>query len=170
MFVLLSMFNSLIRSRLEYCSVIWSPSADGMKKSIERVQEKFLKFLCFKFKTSYDVPYSDLCKKFKFQPLYLRRNVSDLVTFNKILTSKMDCSPLVSSIDFNVPRPPSSFPSFRRRTFSAPSCFCDSSRINVRKYSPLVRCQRLANFTDLDVFDDNLYQFKKSARHFYDIG
>ena len=112
----------LIRSRLEYCSVIWSPSAKYLVEKIERVQKKYLKFMCFKFRTPYNVPYSSLCNKFNFQPLYLRRNVCDLVTFNKILTNKFDCSPLVGAIDFNVPKPVNSFRySTRRRAHSAPT-------------------------------------------------
>ena len=126
--------------------------------------------LCFKFRVPYNEPYSSLCKKFNFQPLYLRRNVCDLVTFNKILTNRFDCSPLVGAIDFNVPKPLSSYRYVtRRRANSAPTCFNESYCLNVRKNSPLVRLQTLANFTGLDVFNDNLYSFKKSARHFYDI-
>ena len=168
--VCITMFNSLIRSRLEYCSVIWSPSAKHFIDKIERVQKKYLKFMCFKFRLPYDVPYPSLCKSFKFQPLYHRRNICDLVTFNKILTNKLDCSPLLESIDFNVPPPPSSYPVTRRRIHYTPPCFRESFRINIRKNSPLVRCQHLANSTGLDMFDVNLYHFKKSARHFYDIG
>ena len=100
--VCITMFTSLIRSRLEYCSTIWSPSAKNMIESIERVQSKYLKFLCFKFRSSYDISYDALCKKFELQPLDLRRNVCDLVTFNKILTNKLECSPLLASINLNA--------------------------------------------------------------------
>ena len=43
--VLFSLYNSYIRSKLEYCSFIWSPSAQTQIDKIERVQKKFLKFV-----------------------------------------------------------------------------------------------------------------------------
>ena len=152
-----TMFQSLVRTRLEYCSQIWAPSAKYLVEKLERVQKKYLQFMCYSLRISYAVPYLSLCKSLNFQPLYLRRNVCDLLTFNKILINKIDCPALVGSVNFNVPR---------RRLRSTP-CFTETCRLNVRKNSPLVRFHKLANATGLDVFERNCYTFKKNARSFY---
>ena len=39
--VLRSLYYSLIRSKLEYCPLVWSPRAKSMCDQIERVQNKF---------------------------------------------------------------------------------------------------------------------------------
>ncbi|CAH1383593.1 unnamed protein product, partial [Tenebrio molitor] len=45
---LTALYFSLVRSRLEYGSIIWSPYYVTYTNSIESVQRKFLKYLCFK--------------------------------------------------------------------------------------------------------------------------
>ena len=38
---MLQLFNSYIRSRLEYCSIVWSPTLQGDINKIERIQRSF---------------------------------------------------------------------------------------------------------------------------------
>ena len=39
--VMLTLFNTYIRSRLEYCSIVWSPTTQGDINKIERIQKSF---------------------------------------------------------------------------------------------------------------------------------
>lgn len=39
-----------VRSRLEYCRTVWNPYYDKYKKQLEKVQRKFTRMLCYKFK------------------------------------------------------------------------------------------------------------------------
>ena len=49
------LFNSLVRSKQEYCSLIWSPHVQHQSDQIERVQNKFLKIIIsYKFTSSYN--------------------------------------------------------------------------------------------------------------------
>ena len=48
------LFKSLIRSKLEYCIIIWSPYVLHQIDHIERIQNKFLKMLSYKFSSSHD--------------------------------------------------------------------------------------------------------------------
>ncbi|XP_044744577.1 uncharacterized protein LOC123306582 [Coccinella septempunctata] len=45
---LIILFNSFIRSKLEYCSIIWRPIYSCHKKRIESVQRKFYKYLVWR--------------------------------------------------------------------------------------------------------------------------
>ena len=38
---MLQLFSSYIRSRLEYCSIVWSPTSQGDINKIERIQKSF---------------------------------------------------------------------------------------------------------------------------------
>ena len=112
-----------------------------MSDKIERVQRKFVKFLSFQLRLGCGISYEALCNRFKLQPLYLRRDISDLCMLNKVFCNKVDCPDIVELITLNVP--------VRRLRFT--TLFSQKYRINVRKNSLMIRCQHLANITNLDV-------------------
>jgi hypothetical protein len=104
---LTALYFSLVRSRLEYGSIIWSPYYVTYTNSIESVQRKFLKYLCFKEDGTYPsvgVDYDFLCSRFNFTPLKVRR-VLDTVTFLfKLFHNKVDCSTLLNGLFISVPQ------------------------------------------------------------------
>ena len=59
------LYNSYVRARFEYCSPVWSPSTKLWTKKIERVQKRFVRFLCLKMEMNYDRDnYKALCDIF----------------------------------------------------------------------------------------------------------
>ena len=140
--VFLSLYHTLIRSRLEYCASVWSPKCQTKKDKIERVQRKFIKFLSFQCKLSTDLSYNDRLRHFNMMTLESRRNMLDLRFLNKILNNKVDCPDLLSSIDFRVPT---------RRTRRR-DLFVSNHRLRLTENSPVTRATNLANDVDLDVF------------------
>lgn len=67
-------FNSFIRSKLEYCSVIRCPSYNNYINPIESVQRNFLKILYYRvYKTSLD--YNSCYKTFNFQSPKFKRYI-----------------------------------------------------------------------------------------------
>ena len=102
-YVYTSLYHSLIRSRLEYCSFIWNPQSQCMIDKIERVQKKFLKMLSFKANIFNEaLPYDSLCDYFNFQTLDQRRKMLDLCNLNKLLNNKMYSSYLLRCVNFKV--------------------------------------------------------------------
>lgn len=137
------LYYSLVRSRLEYCSQVWSPSSVNMIIKIERVQKYFLKYLSFKQCVFYnDYDYQSLCSVFNMQSLESRRNITDLRYLNKILTNHVDCSYLVGEISLSVPR----------RVLRAKPTFAVQYRLLCRKTSFFPRVFSEANRRNL--YDD----------------
>ncbi|CAG5090732.1 Protein of unknown function [Cotesia congregata] len=61
-----SIYYSLLRSRLEYASIVWSPIYDVYSNKIDKIQKKFLKFLLWRTDGDYPDPGSDyvsLCRR-----------------------------------------------------------------------------------------------------------
>lgn len=46
----ITLFNCFVRSKLEYCSVIWSPHYSVHINRIEKIQKRFVKFMTYHFK------------------------------------------------------------------------------------------------------------------------
>ena len=172
--VLLTLYNSYIRSRLDYCSPVWSPSSQYLIDKVERVQRKFLKHLAFQNRLRYDdYTYLELCKHFKLSTLEARRSISDITYFNKLITNNVNSPPLTSSVYLSVP-------TIRRNTCSlslrsgqsrSTSLFCTlkKSRLKIRKTSYFPRTTAIANSLpdDVDVFDTNITMFKRSVAVYF---
>ena len=156
---LLTLFKALVRPLLEYASVIWNSDAKCFTEEIERVQKKFVKYFCYKFKIQYDaINYENLCQQIGLPPLYKRRIFLDMVTLYKIVNCIFDCPELLSTINLRIP----TFDSRNKQLFHIPN-----ARTNVRKNSPEIRIMNnynelLKKHEDLDIFQD-LPSFKQMA-------
>ena len=100
-----TLYNSLVRSQLEFCFQIWNPSARVHVHKLERVQRKYLKYICCKTRTMYhDYSYESLCDCFNLKTLQSRRSISDLTFLNKLLNNNIDSNYLTSQVHLRVPR------------------------------------------------------------------
>lgn len=101
------LFNSFVRSRLEYGSLIWCPTYVTYINNIERVQRRFLKYLMYTTDGIYPARgynYDDMLTRFNYVSLRSRRNISNIKFLYNLLTNKIDCTFLLNKISFNVPR------------------------------------------------------------------
>ena len=135
-----SLYNSLVRSRLEYCSQVWSPTCPTSIKKLESVQKRYFKYLCYKQRVMYhNYDYPSLCVIFNFSSLECRRKTSDLTFLNKVFHNKVNCSYIVGELPLRVPR----------RILRYNPTFNTESRLLCRKHSYLPRVLNTVNCNNL---------------------
>jgi hypothetical protein len=66
--VMMTLFNSLVRSKIDYCSILVSPTTTSLRMSLERVQRSFTK----KITGMHELSYWDRLKKLRIQSLERR--------------------------------------------------------------------------------------------------
>lgn len=145
---LIMLYNSLVRSTLEYCSTVWNPQYNIYIESIEKNHKKFLKHFQFRFDGDASILYrldSDLKS---------RRTVRDQMLLYKIIHNRIDSIPLLSVINFKCQRI-----SARNKLL-----FCTSTmRTKYGKNNFVTRACKSYNkiFSHVDVFSLSYGQFKK---------
>ena len=159
--VLKVLYNSYVRSNLDYCSQVWSPNAKCAVNKIERIQKAFVKFLCFHTRIMYKSDnYAVLCHHFRLTTLAERREISDILLFHKIVNSAISCNYLTSAVCLKVPgritRNTGIFTSKRK------------SRLLLRKHAFFPRTFLSVNkFKEIDVFSASLSTVKRFLiKHF----
>lgn len=101
------LYYSLLRSKLEYCSIIWHPYYMNKTKLLEQVQRKFLKFLYFKVNGNYPTRHFSqerLLEIFEFDSLWSPRMLFSITFLYNLLHNKIDNMELLSLLNINVPR------------------------------------------------------------------
>ena len=102
---LLHLFKSLVRSRLEFCSVIWNSLSLCQSTAIENVQKRMIRIVYDRYigrRCFYH--YETLLSRFGLHKLDVRRQFKDFVFLHKVVHSHVNSMVLLRSIDFHVPR------------------------------------------------------------------
>lgn len=146
------LFCSLVRSRLEYASVVWYPHQVYLLNMIETIQKKFLRLLYFKTfgYFTFDVPYSQLLQIFEMSSLENRMKLNSLSYLHKLVSGCLDDGNSLGQLNFNTPRPNS-----RSTLLFAPTF----SRTNLGYYSPINNMCRLCNSQSADILNLSLSCF-----------
>lgn len=139
-----SIYNAYVRSILDYASSIWSPQYITYTRQIEYIQEKFVRYLNYKSRKSFDT-YEESCKHYSLPTLKNRRITTDMMLLYDIVRGNLDCPDLVSEIGLRAPQRCSRNP----RLFHIPF-----HRTKLTHNSVLSRIARTYNvsFSTVDIF------------------
>lgn len=99
-----ALYCSLVRPILEYGSVIWDFSTAQNALTLERVQNKFLKYVSHVLKIEC-LPHNNLpvLESLKLDSLANRRRAANLAFLSKLLNGQIDSPHLLSLTPLNVP-------------------------------------------------------------------
>lgn len=150
-----TLYNTYIRSIIEYCATIWSPFYQCHIDAIERIQKKFTRIIFRKFHFPYEC-YIMRLRRLEMISLEDMRGLIDELNLFKIRNGILR----VTSIDnfqFNSMRFTRNYREFYLPTVST----------NVEYHSPLLRMHRhhMNIFNNIDLNETNFNAFKRYAIH-----
>lgn len=153
------LYNCLVRSQLEFATVVWNPQYITYSQRIESVQRSFTRYLAFHSPGfSHRATYNLRLKHFEIMSLGNRRVLFSVLFLKKIICGIVDCSHLLQSLYINIPYNYPRYPSTK-------SFYIPISRTNLLKNSPLLRIcdeyNRAIVSTDIDIFHDSCLAIKK---------
>lgn len=100
----LNLYYAFIFSKLNFASVVWNPQYAVYQQRLERIQNKFLRFLSRKADVVIvNGNYKPILEKFSILTLTRRRAVSDLIMIYKLVNGLVDSPTLTSKLIFNLP-------------------------------------------------------------------
>lgn len=149
-----TLYVSLVRSILEYCSCIWYPYNSVHISKIEGVQNKFLRYIGYKMRIPVDeLNYARLRSTLNIETLLFRRNLLDMRMLYNIINYNVKCPELLRLINFNVPSR-----CLRARNMFRPNV----ARTSYGANNPIIRICSFANTLDenLDMFNISSNQLK----------
>lgn len=155
------LYNSYVRSRLEFACTVWKPYSAIHIQRLERIQKKVIKSLDYRAGFIYS-DYTESLKRHRMVTLELRRDCVDVVLLYKIIHQYVDASPLLQEICFRVPR------KVERSCRSRELFFIPRSKTNYARNAFLKRACKLFNTSvklgDTDIFQCSLASLKNNFR------
>ena len=99
-----TLYHSLIRSRLEYCAIIWNPYYQKDILKLEKIQRRYLKYVYFKIYKQYprqNLNYSILLSCTNDKSLHYRRLLMGVKFIYNLLHNKISCQQIFSILNFS---------------------------------------------------------------------
>ncbi|XP_022175933.1 uncharacterized protein LOC111038911 [Myzus persicae] len=132
-----TIYCSLVRSLLEYASVLWDPYTVSDSCQLERVQRRFLSCAAFLLKINHPPhDYFLVMQELSLISLADRRVNANIEFLNKLVDGRIDAPSLLSIVNFKVPS--------RTTRYHAPFVV-PAHTTNYGRNNPLDRMMRLAN-------------------------
>lgn len=159
---IIRLYESLVRSMLEYCCVVWNPYYEVHSNKIERVQKRFMYHLSYKYNLCKKLKsYNDRLNYFKLTSLKNRRKILNLSFLYKLINGNLNCPQLLNKINITITH---SLPRLSRYSLFKPK----RSKTNLGLYSPINRLQNdynsICKNKDIDIFYLSLPTFKNKLR------
>ena len=93
--VLKSLYVSLVRSQLEYCTQVWSNTSLSNKNRIESIQRRFTKLIAPR-----DLSYDERCNRMNFMTLENRINIFMIMFCFDVIEGNVQSSEILSKFNF----------------------------------------------------------------------
>lgn len=149
----LRLFCCLVRSKLEFGSVVWNSLSHTASCSIERVQNRFIAIVYDRFfRHKWYYSYEGLLTKLGLSSLLDRRRYRDILFLYKVANGIVDSPGLLSSICFHAP----SRSSRSHRLFYPLTFFVTSPLVRMQAEFNKIDSSRLDIFSDSSTFSRNL--------------
>lgn len=164
--VIKTLYCSLVWSKLDYASIIWSPSYQCHINDIEAIHRRSLKFMAWNESGIYPEQGADLyelCNRFGVLSLAERRNLTAILFLVKVLRGNVDCPGFLEQLPFRVPVGGS--------TYQVPF-YLPFSKSMILINSPLYRACNLVNqlmiFSEgqLDIFSSPMSEINRVANDY----
>lgn len=151
-------YEALVRSILEYSSIIWAPSERNHILEIERVQKRFMRYLYMREYTYYPFlfPSLFLSGMLEFHTLQARRKMFLGKHFYKLLTGGIHNPCILKEINFFVPN------NYNRARHHV-MFYTSKSRTSSNQNTPINKAMQLLNeaASTLDIFRCTYTQFSE---------
>lgn len=101
-YCLKSLYCSLVRATLEYCSAVWHPYYRNGVERIESVQRRFIRYALRRlpWRDPFRLPsYQSRCQLIQLESLQTRRDVNRAMVVADLLSGRIDCPALLESIN-----------------------------------------------------------------------
>lgn len=154
-----ALFNSYVRSKIEYACLVWEPFYDNQNLQIERVQKKFLRYFVWKIYhlPTYFEKYYSLLLTAKMLSLEDRRKLQRIMFLKKLISGREDNSYLLEKLPFYCP--------IKNLRVRLQTFYLPNARTNRDKASPMYKICEAGNSLsnlDCDIFACSLSVIKKS--------
>jgi hypothetical protein len=119
-YTLKSLYTSLVRPKLKYASCVRNPFYDVCVCRLERVQRRFIRYALrgLGWTDIHDLqPYENRCALLHFDTFTKRRSIACVMFIFDFLSGRVNSPNLLSVLDLNTPRYPTSGTEFLRLDF-----------------------------------------------------
>ena len=135
-FITKQLFVSLVRSVLEFASIVWCPTNIGDINRIESVQKQFLLFVLnhLNWSDPYILPpYTSRLNLVAMDTLENRRKAGNATWILKLLRGEIDSPSLLQKLRISVPRTSRTYTGFLRMEFDTRSFILQQPFLNIIK-------------------------------------
>lgn len=104
------LYKAIIRSKIDYCSALWTPNTKTQIKKIEKIQASFVRYLFQKVNGFYpkypqNISYKLLIEHLIIESIESRMTDNQMKFLRNIISHKINSTYLTSKLDFRIPNP-----------------------------------------------------------------